>query len=285
MSKNTDIERENPASLDKQSEKPKMNISELLRITPALEQVKTHKKEGALGLFGLICLSISYIILILLFSENLLLLQISDVDVLAAMLFIAFTVIGIVCIVFALIKVAKPLKAKVVVGRIFLLTLAVYLITIVKSLALGHLARLLFEGDYIRFELAKTGVDHASMLLGIVVAALSYSFLAALLRERKLEFKNFGKSFLTLTFWVALFYVPTFILSSIFTPQVPGAYLSAALVVVILIALLSSFFPLWFLAVGLSFHEGDEGEDIDVEEDTEIEEVDIQELEAAEEDN
>ena len=262
------------------SEKPKIDISELLRIAPALEQVKAHRKAGALGLLGLICLSISYIILILLASEALF--QIPDIEILTVALFFAFAVIGIAYVVFALTKVGKPLKAKVVVGRVLFLALAVYLITAVKSFALGHLARLLFAQDYTRFEFAKTGVDHASMLFGIVVAALSYSFLAALLRERKLEFKNFNKSFLTLLFWVTLFYVPTFILSSIFTTQVPGAYLSAALVVVILLALISSLFPLWFLAVGLSFHERDEGEDT---EEDEIEDVDMQELEVAREDN
>ena len=251
------------------SEKSKMSISRLLRIAPALEQVKAHKKEGMLGFFGLICLSISHIILILYFSENLFLLQIPDVDVLAFALFFAFVIIGIAYVVFALTKVGKPLKARAVISRLIALTLAMYLITAVKSLALGHLARLLFAGDYTRFEFAKTGVDHASMLFGIVVAALSYSLLSALLREKKLEFKNVGKSFATLIFWVGALYIPTYVISLIFSTHTLEAYLSTGLVVAISLILISSLFPLWFLALSLSFYTLDEGEGAD-----ESEEVD-----------
>ena len=264
------------------SEEPKAGASEFFRITHALEQIKTYKKESVAGTLALMLLAISQIILIVQVSEIFpLIFNASDNFLLVIGLFFALTVIGFAYIAFVLTRVARPLKAGVVLGRIFLLALGIYLVTAVKSLALGNLARLLFVGDYTRFELAKTGVDHASMLLGIIVVALSYSFLAALLREKKIEFKNFGKSFLTLLFWVSIFYIFTFVISLVLSTYTLEAQLSVAFVGTILLALLSSLFPLWFLALGLSFHEIAEDEDADVE----SKNTDKQELEQAGEDS
>ena len=266
-------------SLD--SKEPKANVSNFFRITHALEQIKTYKKESVAGTLALMLLAIGQIILILQVSEIFpLIFDSSDDFLLVIGLFFALAVIGFVYIAFVLTKVARPLNAGTVVSRIISLALVVYLVTIVKSIVLGHLARILFAGDYTRFELAKMGVDLASMFLGIVVVALSYSFLAALLRERELEFKNFGKSFLTLLFWVSIFYTFTFAVSLIISTYALEAQLNVAFAGTIVLALLSSLFPLWFLALGLSFHTIDEdSEDIDADEemdaDIEFEEVDL----------
>ena len=295
MSKDTDFEQSRLGNLDEQSEKPKIDISELFRITPALEQAKAHKKEGALGLLGLVLLAASQLMIFSqaaqMFPQALNFAHFATVETVSSAL---LALLGLFLITQTLFKIARPLKARVVALRLLGLFAFVVAIIAVKSLALGHLARLLFASDPTRFELAKTGVDHASMLLGIVVVALSYSLLSALLREKKLEFKNFGKSFAALIFWVSAFYIPTYVISLVFNTHTLEAYLSISLVIAILLALIHSLFPLWFLAVGLSFHEIDESEDADEGEvdaddesegtDTELEDVDMQKLEVARED-
>ena len=276
MSKNTEVECSKTEETDSL---PKASILNLLRTGPALEQIQTYRKESTLGFVGLILLAISQLMLVSQLSQAFpQAITAAQTAILEVVVSAALALLGLTCIVIALLKVAYPLPKKVVLPRLAGLGVGVGVITIVKGVALGSLARLLFANDYSRFEMAKTGVDHASMLLGVLVAAFAYSLLAPLLRESKVEFKSFGKSFATLIFWVALIYFVQFVFVLFITVHVEivSANIFANIAFLTFVVLLSSVSALWFTSLALSFYEVEDGGE------TPLEDADSAEEESAE---
>jgi len=163
----------------------------------------------------------------------------------------------IAALMYVLVTLARPLAAKRTLLRLFSITLFVLIITAIKSLVLGLFARTLFAQDPNRFEIAKAGVDIASLILAVVLSSCIYLTLAASLREEKLELKYFGRSFIVMFFWVAVITALKFSLTFASEALLGSlAYISlGSIALSIALSVLSAVTTLWFLALALTLRE------------------------------
>jgi len=229
------------------SSAPKSGLVEYLSIQGALDQICNHKKEVIIAFTALFL----YAVATLLITDKITQLLEQPVALITpahhpiAPVIIASLVLflSLAALFWTLFSLAHPLRKRIVVARLVVLAVAAVLVTFAKSLILGYFARLLFQGDLTRFELAKTGVDHLSSLLGIAFAAAVYVLLVRCLKEEKLTFAGFGKSYGILFVWIAAIYLVKFVALSL---------LPSHLAINSVAALLSALAAIWYVALALA---------------------------------
>lgn len=218
-------------------------------IKAAVKQVCLYKKEFIVAAFALLVLSAGTVLMTR--KIEALLPRVSDFaapashPVFLPLLLALGTAASICALVWALLRIARPFKARIVLGRLSLLFLSFVFVTGVKGVALGYFARLVFAGDNARFDMAKTAVDHSSALLALFFTAALFVFLVACLKEEKLVFVGFWKSFAVLCLWVLIIELPKLVLFFAFGPH---------LALSILAAILSVVATLWYFALALALH-------------------------------
>ncbi|MCL2438122.1 MAG: hypothetical protein FWC99_03390 [Coriobacteriia bacterium] len=236
-------------ALNPPEEQPTKNVAEFLFVPSAIEQLRIYKKEAMAAFVALLVFSTAT----LLSSQKTERLLTDPFDpniatgishpVLPVVLALIPLALSLVALIWALFSLARPLRKRTVTLRIALLVLGFLFVTAVKSFALGHFARLLFAGDVTRFDLTKTGVDHASALLAVLFATAFYVFLASCLKEEKLTFAGFAKSFGILFVWVATIHLVKLVVLFVFGTSLG---LSA------LVAVLSTLVAVWYMALALA---------------------------------
>ena len=227
----------------------KKSLAETLYIQAALEQVSNYKKEALVALIALLIYSAA--ILLATFKTERLLESGHFLDLstpahhptIFVILAVLLILLSCAVIIWALFSIANPLKKSTTTLRLALLAFGALLVVAAKSLILGSFARILFAGDPARFEFAKTGVDHLSSLLGVLLAAAFYVLLARCLKEEKLALFDFGKSYLVLLVWVAVVYLLKYLALLILPSHV---------VISSIVALLSALATLWYVALALA---------------------------------
>jgi len=230
---------------EKQAAKP--SLAERFFMPDALEQLSTYRIEALVAFIALLSLSLATLLsthkVAQLLERSATLTAPANHPVIPVIIASLIVLASIAALIWALLKIASPLKKRIVVGRLIVLALVTLLVTSAKSLILGYFARFLFQGDPIRFELAKTGVDHLSSLLGIALAAAIYVLLARCLKEEKITLVRFGKSYALLLVWIAAIYLVKFISLSL----LPNHLLISSVA-----ATLSTVAALWYISLALA---------------------------------
>jgi len=168
--------------------------------------------------------------------------------------------LSLAAVIYVLFCLARPIRKRIVALRLTLLGLWALLTVFVTSLGLGLLARILFAESPARFDLARTGIDHASGLIGVLITTLFFVFLASCLREEKLTFKGFGVSFTVLFTWIAAVYIIKFVVFLALDGLWPLLFGASALelagiLFALLLAILSTLATLWYTALALALVE------------------------------
>jgi len=241
MSKHKDIKAETKTE--------RLSLLDVLFVRLAAKQICAYKKEAITAFIALLIFSLATLLVTT--KTELFLGGTLDLDTLSeashsVIPLVATSVllaVAVVVLIWALFSIARPLKKRIVTLRLTLLAAALLLISIVKSLALGFLARALFAGDPTRFELAKTGVDNISAVLAILLAAAFYVFLASCLKEEKIGLPSFWRNLLTLLIWIAFIHLIKFAILFL----VP-----AHIVLSITMAVISTLATIWFVALALA---------------------------------
>ena len=222
----------------------------------ALAQISAHKKESIIAAVALLIYSVVTVFALRHTGKAIDAYTGFELGIVPIVLLV-LAILSFAAILYALFSVAKPLRKRIITFRLVVLAAGILLVTAVTSLALGLLARLLFAGDPTRFEFAKTGVDHASGLLAVIVAAIFYVFLAACLKEKKIELHGFGKSFGVLLVWIAGIYIIKYLIFSVFADMLfHTVELSAVSIILVSVStVLSTLFALWYMSLALAAHE------------------------------
>jgi len=224
----------------------KTNLSDVLFIRRAVKQLCTHKKEAIVAAIALLMFAIATVLAtakVELLLEGAFEPAVYGHPVAPFAIASILAAVAVVGLVWALLSIAKPIQKRITALRLALLGFAFILMTAVKSLALGYFARILFAGDPTRFEFAKAGVDHASIVLALLFAAAFYVFLASCLKEEKISFAGFWKGFVTLLIWVSLVYLLKFAILFMAPEHIA---------ISITIAIISTLAALWYVALALA---------------------------------